>query len=99
MANVSLAISPLSRNDIPIIANLLERSFDYFIDHYSSYFYEYLKSLRTVAGLGLTAALVDRDLLCIYQRYLKQLLAHKEGNFRESVGAKTSIAQCLSEMI
>ena len=54
MAKGILAVQPLSRNDISILANLFELSFDYYIAHDSSFFPDYLKSLRTVVGLGFT---------------------------------------------
>ena len=101
MANVRLTVQPLSRNDIVILANLFELSFDYFINHNSPYFIDYISSLRTLVGLGLTAAaaLADKDLLCIYQRHFDNFMRHKAGNFKESEGAKTLIAQSVAELV
>ena len=99
MANIRLTVQPLSRNDIVSLANLFELSFDYHIKHNSPFFIEYLRSLRTVAGLGFTAALADEGLLFIYQRYLNHFMRHKEGNFKESEGSKRLIAQSAAGLV
>ena len=99
MAKSILAVEPLSRNDIPILANLFEVSFDYYINNNSPFFIDYLCSLRTLVGLGFTAVLADRTLLCIYQHYLERFIAHDEGNFRVSQHAKILIAQSVAEMV
>jgi hypothetical protein len=98
MAKGILAVPPLSRNDISILAHLFEVSFDYYIHNNSPFFLDYLQALRTVVGLGFTAVLVDRQLLCIYQRYLELFLAQEEGNFKERKEGKTLIAQSVAEM-
>ena len=94
-----LAVQPLSRNDISILAQFFETSFDYHIEHESAFYSDYLKSLRTLIGLGFAAALADRSLLCIYQTYLDRFLAGKEGDFKAHPEFKTSIAQCSAEMV
>ena len=99
MAKASLTVQSLSRNDLAIIASLLEQSFDYYLTNNSPFFSDYLRSLRTLIGLGYTAALADRSLLSIYQVYLNNFIKHKEGDFREALGAKTSIAQSTAEMV
>ena len=100
MAKGILAVQPLSRNDISILANLFELSFDYYIAHDSSFFPDYLKSLRTVVGLGFTAALVaDTSILCIYQHHLDHFMAQRQGDFRTHRNAKTLIAQSVAEMV
>jgi hypothetical protein len=101
MANIRLTVQPLSRNDIVELANLFELSFDYYIKNNSPFLIDYLRSLRTLVGLGFTAtaALGNKALLCIYQRYLDDFMRHKEGNFKESEGAKTLIAQSVAELV
>ena len=99
MANRSLAAQPLLSNDIPFLVQLFEESFDYYIAHDSPFFKEYLQALRTLAGLGFSASLVDRSLLCIYQIYLSSFMAHGEGDFKANRGAKTLIAQHTAEMV
>ena len=99
MANIRLTVQPLLRNDIVILANLFELSFDYYIKNNSPNFIEYIQSLRTVAGLGFTAAFVDEGLLFIYQRSFDQFMMHNEGNFKENEGAKRLIAQSAAGMV
>jgi hypothetical protein len=102
MAKGILAVEPLSRNDIAILAQLFEISFDYYINNHSThspFFNDYLKHLRTLVGLGFTAVLVDRSLLCIYEHYLERFMGQKEGDFRERKHAKTLIAQSVAEMV
>ncbi|MBX9587486.1 MAG: hypothetical protein K2X50_09535 [Gammaproteobacteria bacterium] len=99
LAHNSLAVQPLSRNDISIIANLLKHSFDYYLNHQSPFFVDYLCSLRTLVGLGFTAVLADRSLLSIYQHYLNHFIGQKEGDFRQSPEAKEMIAQSTAEMV
>ena len=99
MAHRILAVEPLSRNDIPILAHLFEVSFDYYLGTNSPFFIDYLKHLRMLAGLGFTAVLVDRDLLLTYQHYLDRFMVHNEGDFRASQNAKTLIAQSAAEMV
>jgi len=99
MANIRLTVQPLSRNDISIIASLLEQSFDYYLNHNSPFFSDYLCSLRTLVGLGFTAVLADRSLLSIYQGYLSNFIGQKEGDFREARSATKHIAQSTAEMV
>ncbi len=99
MANIRLTVQPLARNDIAILANLFEMSFDYYINHNSPFFVDYLKNLRTLIGLGFAATLADKSLLSIYQYYLNNFMAHEEGNFKTEEGAKRLIAQSSAEMI
>jgi hypothetical protein len=99
MANSRVAVQSLSRNDLSLIASLLEESFDYYLNHNSPFFVDYLRALRTLVGLGYTAVLADNALLSIYQRHLDGFHGQQNGNFREREGAKTFIAKSVSEMI
>ena len=99
MARGILAAHPLLRNDIPILAQLFEVSFDYYINHNSPFLADYLQALRTLIGLGFTAVLADRRLLCSYEFYLERFLAQGEGDFKLNQGAKRLIAQSAAEMV
>lgn len=99
MANRIMAAQPLSRNDLPILVQLFESAFDYYLDGYSPFFPDYLRALRTLVGLAYTATLADKSLLCSYQLYLARFLAENEGDFRANPHAKRSIAQSVSEMV
>ena len=98
MAKHMLTALPFSRNEISTLAHLFELSFDYHLNGRSAFFTDYLRSLRTVAGLGFTAVLADRSLLSIYQIYLRQFMAQEEGDFSKSPN-KTFIAQSVAEMV
>lgn len=61
---------------------------------------DYLRSLRTLVGLGFTAALVvDRGMLLIYRRYFEEFMEQKAGDFKAHRNAKTLIAQSAAEMV
>lgn len=99
MARASIAAKPLSCNEISLLAQLFERSFDYHLDHPSAFFTDYLQSLRTLAGLGFTAVLADGDLFSAYQISLNRFLESNHGDFKENPGNKTNIAQTSSQMV
>lgn len=99
MAASILTGEAFSRNDISKLAQLFEQSFDYYITHNSPFFCDYLKALRTVAGLGFAAALADKSLFCVYQHHLHRFVVQNEGNFKTNPGAKRSISQAMAEMI
>lgn len=99
MAKASIAGQPLECNEISLLARVFERSFEYHIDHNSSSFTEYLQSLRTLVGLGFTAALANGSLLSVYQTYLNQFLAKNEGDFKVNALNKTIIAQSTAQMV
>src|SRR5258707_10820246 len=99
MAKKILATQPLLRNDVPILAQLFEVSFDYHLTNHSPFFPDYLRALRTLIGLGFTAALADKDLFSIYKQYLETFLNQEAGDFKSNQGAKRLIAQAASEMI
>lgn len=99
MANFILTAKPFPRNDISELAQLFECSFDTYLESSEFFYKKYLGSLRTLIGLGFTAALADRDLFSIYHRYLQQFLNNQEGNFRKQIGAKTAIAQSTANMV
>ena len=99
MAKSILTGEPFSRNDISKLAHYFEQSFDYYLNNHSPFFNDYLKSLRTIVGLGFTAALADHDLLSTYQHYLERFIAMNEGDFRVNPGAKRGIAQAVAEMV
>lgn len=99
MGNHIVAGEPLSCNDIPILANLFETSFEYYNTRNTPFFSDYLQRLRTLAGLGFSAALVDRSLFYLYQRSLAGFIAQKEGDFKEKQSSKSLIALSSAEMV
>ena len=99
MAKAILTAEPLSRNDIPIIAQIFQVNFDYYIHHNTPFFRDYLKALKTVIGLGFTAVLVDEMLVCSYQIYLDPVMVHGKGDFKSNQEYKVMIAQHVSEMV
>ena len=78
MAKGILAGEPLSRNDILKIVHIFEQSFDHYLNPDNPYFSEYLQSLRTLVGLGFTAAVADGNLLYLYKVYLGKFLILEE---------------------
>lgn len=98
MAEFILTGEQFSRNDVSKLAQFFEQSFDYYINHNTPFFSDYLNALRTVVGLGFTASLVDRQLFCIYQHYLQRFIALNEGDFKRNPGSKRGLAQAVAEM-
>jgi hypothetical protein len=94
----SLSARPLLRNDISTTAQLFEVSFDHYLNDDAPFYNDYLRALRTLAGLGFTASLADYDLLSSYQTRLKWFLDQHAGDFKGG-GDKKIIAQLLSEML
>ena len=78
---------------------ILEQSFDYCINHNPSFFPEYLQAMRTLDGLGFTAALVDESLFYLYQTYFAGFLIHEERDFKAHFGKSRGLAQALAQMI
>lgn len=99
MANWILTATPLSCNDIPILAQILQKSFDYYANHNSAFFKEYLQALRTVVGLGFSAVLTDEFLLTCYQNYLNPFINCGKGDFKVHEGSLLGIAQQTAEMV
>ena len=59
MAQNILSDAPLSHNDKLILADLFEVSFTYYRDHQSPFVTDFIREIRTIAGLGFTAVLAD----------------------------------------
>lgn len=94
MTNVSVTATPLSHNDVFVLARLFEVSFHYFRTHSSPNVTDFILDLRTIAGLGLTASLADDGGIMPYQMYFNRFIHAGRGDFREddqstSLGANT----------
>jgi hypothetical protein len=74
-----VTIELLSCNDIPILAQLFEESFDYYIKKNPLFVADYIRDLRTLVGLGFAAVLADNGMVCVYQTYLKSFMAADRG--------------------
>ena len=98
MGKSILAVQPLTRNDISMLSQVLEASLVHY-SHNTSFFTDYLKALKTLVGLGFTAALVEGRLLNSYRTYLECFLSHGEGDFKANQDAQKRIAQYVAEMV
>ena len=78
MVKQILAGDPLFRNDIFIIAQIIEHSLDYYHSPHSPLVSDYLQALRTLVGLGYTAVLADGYLRHAFEPYLARFLAAEE---------------------
>jgi hypothetical protein len=99
MANSILTGEPLLRNDLIKIAQIFDESFEFYKNHHTSFFPEFLQSLRTVAGLGFAASLADRGLFSVYQTYFDQFLVHEDNHFKVNPGTKGSLGRLVAELI
>ena len=99
MAKGILAGEPLLRNDLFVLAQKFEHSLDYYTNHNSPFFSDYLRAVRTLVGLGFTAALSDRHLLYLYQPHLARFLAAEERDFKLSHESKKGVARAVAEMV
>ena len=99
MAHPSVSCRPFSDNDVLILANLFEISFSYYRDHYSPQAIDFIREIRTIAGLGLTAVLSDNGYLYPYQTYFNEFIQGNKGDFREDTAAASLWGKRMAEMI
>lgn len=98
MAKGILAGEPLLRNDLQIIVQILEQSIEYTINHNSPDFSDFFQAMRTLAGLGFTAALADEHLSSVYQAYFSEFLIYEEKT-RTNLGTSRALADSIANMI
>lgn len=91
MTNRSVAVAPLSNNDVLVLAKLFEISVDFFRTHQSPNTKDFLLSLRTIAGLGLTASLADDGGIMPYQIHFNRFIHAKQGDFRKDKNDHASL--------
>jgi hypothetical protein len=89
MTNRSVAAAPLSHNDVVVLGKLFEISVNFFRTHQSPNAQDFILELRTIAGLGLTASLVDNGGLMPYQTYFNRFVSSEQGNFLKDRGDHT----------
>jgi hypothetical protein len=99
MANDSLSTTPFSHNDVLVLARLFEVSFDYYRHHTSPNVSDFIGELRTLAGLGLTASLVDGGGLYPYQIHFDQFIRSNKGDFRGDPGTSALWGQLMAGML
>lgn len=95
MDNYSVACFELSDNDVQSLAQIVVCKLEYYKKHTSPFQKDYVHYLRTVVGLGFTAALAsERDCLC--KRYLDIFVSNdicNEGSFLYIANAIAKIIQ------
>ena len=99
MAKSILSGTPFSHNDKLILSDLFEVSFTYYRDHQSPFVTDFIREIRTIAGLGLTAVLADDGYLYPYQSYFNDFIQGNQGDFREDAGHASLWGQRMAEMI
>ena len=82
-----------------ILAELYEVSFSYYRDHRSPQAADFIREIRTIAGLGFTAVLADDGYLLPYQSYLDDFIRGNLGDFRGDPGHASLWGQRMAEMI
>ncbi len=97
MANVSLTSCLPLRNDIYQLAHIFETSFHYFLNNNSPFEEDYLKGMKTIAGLGFTAVLVDDWMLPFYQKQLQIFLQYCD--FKKNQGSLSLLSLSIAEML
>ncbi len=96
----SVAAAPLSHNDVVVLGKLFEISVDFFRTHQSPNAQDFVLELRTIAGLGLTASLVDNGGLMPYQTYFNRFVNAEQGDFLKDQGNHTSLwGQTMANMV
>ncbi len=91
MTNRSVAAAPLSHNDVVVLGKLFEISVNFFRTHQSPNAQDFILELRTIAGLGLTASLVDNGGLMPYQIYFNRFVHAEQGDFLKDQSHHTSL--------
>lgn len=99
MSHAILSCASFSHNDVLTLAKLYEVSFSYYRNHHSPQAVDFIREIRTIAGLGLTAVLADDGYLYPYQIYFDEFIRGNKGDFREDVGATSLWGKRMAEMI
>jgi len=100
MTNRSVAAAPLSHNDVVVLGKLFEISVDFFRTHQSPNAQDFIFELRTIAGLGLTASLVDNGGMMPYQTYFNRFVNAEQGDFLKDQSHHTSLwGQTMANMV
>lgn len=102
MVIASLAGAPLLRNeedDISRLADLFHVSFQYYSTQLSPLTSDFIRDIRTIAGLGFTACLAAETYAVCYQSYLDCFIQHGRGDFRQHRGALFLLSQTLANMV
>lgn len=97
MANEILAAMPLSRNDVSSFANLINETLQAYCTDYSALEREYLIALRTVVGLGFTAALVCESMTLNCEPHLIAFLKYR--NYKKQPETMTNFALAIAEIV
>ena len=94
MDTTILSTLRLTRNDISHLAHIFEANFRHFrANNNSPFVIDYLNELKTLAGLGFTAILIDSSFITTYHE--------KFNNFLQNLDCKNSesSSQCLSSSL
>jgi hypothetical protein len=76
----SVPSRPFSDNDVAVLAELFEIPVNFFRTHQSPNAKDFIAALRTIAGLGFTAALVDDGGIIPYQTYFNRFIDVAQGD-------------------
>ena len=97
MANLSVSATRLSSKDISDLAQIIEINLQYYCAYNSPMEKDYLRAIKTVIGLGFTAAMVDDSLVAIYHSRLNTFLNY--GDFKQYQGSLKYLSTAIAEMV
>lgn len=86
-------------DDVSRLADLFHVSFQYYATQLSPLISDFIRDIRTIAGLGFTACLADETYAVCYQGYLDCFIQHDRGDFRQHRGALFLLSQTLANMV
>ena len=96
----SVPTRSMSDNDIIVLAKLFEIPIEFFRSHQSPNAKDFTTALRTIAGLGFTAALVDDGGIMPYQSYFNRFIHAEQGDFVKDQTIHTSTCgQTMATMV
>ena len=99
MADPTLSARRFQHNDVLVLASIFEVSFDYYRNHTSPNISDFISELRTLAGLGLTASLVDDGYLYPYQIHFDAFIRANKGDFSNDPGVPALWGQRMADMV
>jgi hypothetical protein len=97
VANNILSTLRLSRNDISSLACIFDVNFRHFCANNSPFAIDYLNELKTIAGLGFTAVLLDGSFIATYHEKLNIFLQYLD--FRKHENSLQLLSSNIAEMV
>jgi len=95
--SINVPTLPLVRDDLTILAQIIQARFDYYCKHASPFERDFVAKISTIVGLGFIPALVDGEAVATYQSQLNKFIQYR--NFKERQGIIPALSLGIAEMV